>query len=109
MNKEDFLKDRILNEMVCYKIPLSVEQIERIQYAVSHLTLFENMKEESKNIFLGIYEYLEKQLDIAKSWEKERKTKAGIIKEKLLTSKREDLATFVLITESDSNLKLENK
>ena len=105
MNKDE-LKDRILNEMVRHKIPLSVEQIERIQYAISHITIIEKMNEETREIFLGIYDYLQKQLDTAKDFEKERNTRAGIIKEKLLISKREDYVSFLLITESNNWLVL---
>ena len=99
---QDELKDRILNEMVRHKIPLSVEQIERIQFAVSHVTMLKPMDEKTKNIFLGIYDHLQKQLGIAQEWEKERNTRAGIIKEKLLISKREDFVSFLLITESNN-------
>ena len=105
MNKDE-LKDRILNEMVGHKIPLTIEQIERIQFAVSHITVLKPIDEETRDIFLNIYEYLQKQLDIAQEWEEERNTRAGIIKEKLLVSKREDLVSFLLITESNNWLVL---
>lgn len=103
---EDELKDRILNEMVGHKIPLTVEQIERILFAVSHITMLKPMDEETKDIFLNIYDYLQKQLDIAQECEKERNTRVAIIREKLLVSKREDLVSFLLITESNNWLVL---
>lgn len=105
MNKDE-LKDRILNEMVGHKIPLTIEQIKRIQFAVSHITILKPIDEETRDIFLNIYDYLQKQLEIAQELEKERNTRAGIIKEKLLVSKREDLASFLLITESNNWLVL---
>ncbi len=105
MNKHE-LKEKSLDEIniesLGHEIALTVEQLERILFAVSHITILNPMDEETRSIFLNIYEYLLKQLEIAQEWEKERNTKAGIIKEKLLTSKRKDLVSFVLITESDN-------
>lgn len=105
MNKhklQDVFLDEINIETLGHEIALTVEQLERILFAVSHITMLKPMEEEPRSVFLNIQEYLQKQLEIAQEWEKERNTKAGIIKEKLLTSKRKDFVSFVLITESDN-------
>lgn len=105
MNKhklQDLSLDEINIETLGHEIPLTIEQLERILFAVSHITMLQPMEEETRSVFLKIYEYLLKQLEIAREWEKERNTKAGIIKEKLLINKRKDFVSFVLITESDN-------